>query len=513
MSAPARPPTTLLVAAGIHTLDPATGPARRALLLAGDRIVWVGPSARAAPPHDRQVDLGRTWICPSFVDAHVHGTATGLALTGLDLSGAASLAECLDRLRRHAAANADDAVIGFSWDDFAWPEQRPPTAADIADAAGDRMVLLARVDGHSCVVDPGTLTRLPLDGLAGVHRDADGRPSGLLVEQACSAARRRLLARLPEQQLDAARQATCRRAASLGIGSLHEMGHPGTSTIEDARTWASGDWPVEVHTWWAQLDPAAEEGLRPGGDLFLDGSIGSHTAAVFDGYADGGGAGQLFHDDDAVAAYFAGTTRRGRGGAVHAIGDRAIDQALRALEAAATTHGIEALRACRHRIEHAEMVSPDQVARLSELGVVVSVQPAFDAAWGGPLGLYARRFGPAAACRMNPFAWFAAAGVPMAFGSDATVTPLDPWGSVWAAEHHRGGHGITREQALAAHTLGGRFAAGQDGVGPLRAGARADFAVWSEDPLTAEDPRELSCLATVVAGRVTHGALGVAHSA
>ncbi|HVM00922.1 MAG TPA: amidohydrolase family protein [Egibacteraceae bacterium] len=507
MSRAAPPPTTLLVARGIRTLDPSGGAARRALLLVADRIAWVGPSARAAPPHDRTVDVTGGWICPSFVDAHVHGTATGLSLTGLDLAGATSLAACLDRLRRHKSDAGADVVVGFSWDDHAWPEGRAPTAADIAEAVPHRTVLLTRVDGHSCVVDPGTLRRLPLAGLPGVERDERGEPTGLLREQASEAARRRVLARLPRAQLDAARLATCGRAAALGVGSLHEMGHPGLSGLDDARAWAVGQWPVEVHTWWAQIDPARWEGLRPGGDLFLDGSIGSHTAAVFDGYADGGGAGVLFHDDEAVAAFFTQASRRGVGAGVHAIGDRAVDQAVRALEAAAHRVGRTTVRACRHRVEHVEMVSPDLVARLADLGVVASVQPAFDAAWGGDDGLYARRFGPGAAGRINPLAWFAAAGVPMAFGSDAPVTALDPWGAVWAAEHHRGGYGLGREQALAAHTLGGRYAAGQDEVGALRAGARADFAVWSDDPLAVEDPRELRCLATVVAGRVAHGDL------
>ncbi|HVM15844.1 MAG TPA: amidohydrolase family protein [Egibacteraceae bacterium] len=508
----ARPPTTtLLVGGGIHTLDRSSRLPRRALLMAGDRIVWIGPSARAAPPHDHEIDLGGAWMCPSFVDAHVHGTATGLSLTGLDLAGTSSLTECLDRLRHHVKEHGDAVVVGFSWDDSAWPEQRHPTAADIAEAAPGRMVLLTRADGHSCVVDPGTLARLPLDGLSGVDRDRHGDPTGLLVEQACEAARRRLFARLPDAQLHAARWATCRRAAALGIGSLHEMGHPGFSSLSDARAWAVGEWPVEVHTWWAQLDPDLEEGLRPGGDLLLDGSIGSRTAAVLDGYADGGGAGRLFHDDESVAAFFIGATRAGRGAAVHAVGDRAVEQAVRALEAAASAVGVREVRACRHRIEHAVMVTPEHVSRLAALGVVVSVQPAFDALWGGPDGLYARRFGPATTRDLNPLAWFAAAGVPMAFGSDSTVTPLDPWAAVHAAEHHRGGHSLSRLEALVAHTLGGRFAAGQDDVGPLRPGARADLAVWRDDPLAADDPRDPACLATVVAGRVAHGALGLPH--
>lgn len=506
------PATTLLVAAGIRALDAPSRNPRRALLIAGDRVRWVGPSARAAPPHDRRVDLGGAWVSPSFVDAHVHGTATGLALTGLDLAGAASLAECLHRLRRHADQHADDVIIGSSWDDFAWPEQRGPTAAELAEAAPDRTVLLSRVDGHSCVVDPRTLARLPLDALRGVDRDPAGRPTGLLVEQASEAARRRILGRLPEEQLDAARQATCRRAVSLGIGSLHEMGHPGLSSLADARAWASGDWPVEVHVWWAQLDAEPDGNLRPGGDLFLDGSIGSHTAAVCHGYADGGGGGQLFHADEDVTEFFTAASRAGRGAGVHAVGDRAVEQALGAIEKAATAVGRARVRACRHRLEHLEMASPDHVSRMARLGAVASVQPAFDAAWGGADGLYARRFGAATAGETNPLAWFAAAGVPMAFGSDSTVTPMDPWGAVWAAEHHRGGLGVDRHTALAAHTIGGHHAAGQDDTGALRVGARADFAVWSADPLGVDDPRQLTCLATVVAGRVVHGDLAVAQA-
>lgn len=505
-----RPPATLLVAAGIHTLDSSAGRGRRALLLVGDRIAWVGPSVRAAPPYDEVVDLGGAWLTPAFVDAHVHGTATGLAMAGLDLEGAASLAECLDRLRRYAGAHDDTVVLGSSWDDSRWPEGRPPTAEELSDAAPGRMVVLTRVDGHSCVVDTGTLARLPLEGLRGVGRDDRGQPTGLLTEQACQAARRRALGRLPGAQLDAARHALCRRAASLGIASVHEMGHPGLSGLQDAQTWAAGAWPVEVHTWWAQPDAQPGGALRPGGDLFLDGSIGSHTAAVLHGYADGGGPGELFLGDDVVHEFFAAATRAGVGAGVHAIGDRAVDQAVRALEAAAADAGVTAVRACRHRIEHAELVSPELVARLAAVGAVVSAQPAFDARWGGEDGLYARRFGSATARETNPLRWFATAGVRLAFGSDSPVTPLDPWAGVLAAERHRGGLGLARVEALAAHTLGGRFAAGQDDVGPLRAGARADFAVWSEDPLQAPDPRAVGCLATVVAGTVVYGSLTVA---
>lgn len=500
---------TLLVAAGIHTLrgDPNAEPAR-ALLLDGDRIAWVGLT-EAAPAADRTVDLGGAWVTPAFVDAHVHATATGMALDGVALATADSATEALDRLRRHAAGSHSPVLLGYGWDDFGWPEGAPPTAEQISQAAPGRTVMLHRVDSHSCLVDAATLSRLPLQTLAGVVRDAEGIPTGWLQEAASEAAQSEVRQRIPASQQQAARTAACRTAASLGIASLHEMGHPGLWGLDDARAWAAGDWPIEVITWWAQLDLAAAlgHGLRPGGDLFLDGSIGSGTAATSAVYGPAGDNGALFHDDEAVAAWFSDCTAAGVGGGVHAIGDRAIEQAIGAVEAAAAAHGVDAVRRCRHRIEHVELPTRRHVQRMARLGIVASVQPAFDSTWGGDHGLYAARFGTEAARSSNPLAWFAQEGVAMAFGSDSTVTPLDPWGGVAAATHHLGGLGLPRSAALAAHTLGGRYVAGQDDVGVLVAGHRADFAVWDADPFASDDLTALRCLSTVVAGGVAHGDL------
>jgi predicted amidohydrolase YtcJ len=503
------PASTLLVAAALRGGGPGEAPAR-AVLVSGDRITWTGADPSAAPPADRVVDLGGAVVTPAFVDAHVHATATGLARTGVDLAGAASAAEVLARVREHAASSAGPVLLGGPWDDFGWPEGRPPTAEAISAAAPGRTVLLTRVDAHASLVDAQTLARLPLERLEGVDRAADGAPTGLLREAASEAAQTAVRALLPEEQRAAARLRACRDAAALGIGTLHEMGHPGLSGLDDALAWASGRWPVEVLVWWAELDADAgpRHGLRPGGDLFLDGSIGSRTAAVCTPYRDGGN-GLLFHDDDAVAAFFTAATAAGRGAGVHAIGGRAIEQAVTAIEAAAAVHGRDRVRACRHRLEHVELPTRAQVARMAPLGVVASVQPAFDAAWGGPEALYAAAFGREVACGSNPLAWFAEAGVPLAFGSDSTVTPLDPWGGVLAAERHRGGLGLDRATAFAAHAAGGRHVAHQDDSGRLRPGQRADLAVWSTDPFAVEDPRTVRCLATVVAGRSAHGDLPV----
>jgi len=497
---------TLLVAAGMHTVDPDGVGGARCVVVDGDRIVWVGADPSEAPPVDRTADLGGAWITPAFVDAHVHATATGLAQTGLDLTSATGPDDVVDRLRVFAQS-AGSVILGYGWDDFAWSPRALPTAGQLTEAAGGRPVLLTRIDARSCLVDTSVLARLPLDRLYGVERDDTGQPTGWLREESSEAALQAVRELIPADDLAAARMAACEAALSLGIGSFHEMGHPGLSGLEDSHAWAQGDWPVDVDVWWAELDldKAVSNGLRPGGDLFLDGSIGSSPAATFEPYHPQGGTGELFHADVAVAEWFTACTGAGLGGGVHAIGDRAIDQALRALQAAAEEHGVDAVRACRHRIEHVELPTTEQVAQMAHLGVVASVQPAFDAVWGGDEGLYAERFGVPKARISNPLSWFAQQQVRMAFGSDSTVTPLDPLGAVRAATNHRGSCSISASAALEAHTVGGHFVGRRDDVGRIRADYRADLAVWSDDPLLVASGAAVRCLSTVVRGDVAHG--------
>jgi predicted amidohydrolase YtcJ len=491
---------TKLVVDGMHLPEPSEV---RALVWEDRHIIWVGDDPDDAPPADRTIAAPGAWATPGFVDAHVHATATGLSLDGLDLTGTGSAAAVVERLRDFALRHADDPIIADGWQEEGWPEAAPPTSAMVAQAAPGRRVVLQRVDGHSCVVDPVTLAAVVEHTDDGVDRDAEHRPTGWLREQAAHRALQLIWDLLSPARLDRARRTAVAHAAGLGITSMHEMGHPGLSTLDDALSWARGNWNVEVLVWWADIDPtvALGHGLRPGGDLFLDGAIGSRTAAVSAGYRDGPALGGLFHGDGETADFFVRCTRAGVGAGVHAIGDDAIEQAIAGIEAAAAESGPEAVRACRHRIEHVELPRDDHITRMARLGVVASLQPAFDRLWGGPEGMYASRFGAEVATASNPFAAFLAAGCPMAFGSDSTVTPMAPWDGVVAATAHRGGRGVDLRDALRAATIGGRYVAHQDDVGPLRAGHRADLAVWDGDPLTSADAR--SCLFVVVDGRIT----------
>lgn len=492
----------LLVADRVRTLDPAR-PTARAVAVDGDRIAWVGDHERAVPARPRRrIHLDGALLQPAFVDAHVHLTAAGLALDGLDLSPLRSLAACLAAVR--GAADAGDAVVrGSGWDESAWPERRPPHADELAEAARGHPVLLSRADGHSAVVDPASLRAAPLNGVDGVERDGSGRPTGLLRGAANQAAQRWFLARLPERQLRRARALAAQRAVTLGIASAHEMGGPHLMGEADFDAWLAGRWPLEVVGYWGarDLEAASSRGLRQvGGDLFVDGSLGSGTAALDEDYADRPGRGQLYESVGDLTALVVAATRRGLQVGVHCIGDRSVRCAVSALQAAADTLGLGAVRAARHRLEHCALVPPALMGRLGELGAVASVQPAFDRRWGGPGGLYEQRLGPRRAALMNPLRPLAEAGVTLAFGSDANVTPMDPWGGVAAAvAHHTPAHRLDEATALRAAILGGRRAARQDAIGRVAPGQRADLAGFA---LEGGVPR--TCVLTVVGGQVVH---------
>ncbi|MYV71542.1 amidohydrolase family protein, partial [Streptomyces sp. SID2131] len=288
------------------------------------------------------------------------------------------------------------------------------------------------------------------------------------------------------------------RAASLGIGTLHECGGPRISSEEDFTgllDLAREEAGPRVVGYWADLDVerARDLGaLGAAGDLFADGSLGSHTACLHEPYADHtdtGHTGAAHLDAATVALHVVACTEAGLQAGFHAIGDAAVTAVVEGFGAAAEKLGLARIRAARHRVEHVEMLTPETIAAFAELGLTASVQPAFDALWGGEEGMYADRLGAERARTLNPYAALLRAGVPLAFGSDSPVTPLDPWGTVRAAAFHRTpGHRISARAAFTAHTRGGWRAVGRDDAGTLVPGAPADYAVWRTEELVVQAP-------------------------
>ncbi|GGT42807.1 amidohydrolase [Streptomyces kurssanovii] len=490
--------TVLLRGGEVHS--PAD-PFATAMVVEKGHVAWVGSEGAAdafASGADEVVDLEGALVTPAFTDAHVHTTSTGLALTGLDLSGAASLAEALRLVREYGAAHpaAGHVLLGHGWDATRWPERRPPSRAELDEAAGGRPLYLPRVDVHSAVVTTALLDLVPgVTGLAGFHPDAP------LTAAAHHAVRAAAHAAVTPAQRRAAQREALSRAASLGIGSIHECAGPEISDEADFTSLLAlsrAEPGPRVVGYWAEQVADEKDALRirelgasgAAGDLFVDGSLGSHTACLHAPYADAPATSGSAHlDAAAVAAHVTACTRAGLQAGFHAIGDAALSAVVDGVRAAADLLGLERVRAARHRIEHAEMLTPETIAAFAEFGLTASVQPAFDAAWGGEDGMYAERLGAERARTLNPYAALLRAGVPLAFGSDSPVTPLDPWGTVRAAAFHRTPeHRISVRAAFTAHTRGGWRAVGHDEAGVLVPGAPADYAVWRTGALIVQAP-------------------------
>ncbi|MFB6992298.1 amidohydrolase [Streptomyces sp. NPDC056178] len=490
--------TVLLRGGDVHS--PAD-PFATAMVVERGHVAWVGSEGAAdafASGVDEVIDLEGALVTPAFTDAHVHTTSTGLALTGLDLSGARTLGESLGLLRAYVAAHpADRVVLGHGWDATRWPEQRPPSRAELDAAAGGRPVYLPRVDVHSAVVTTALLDLVPgVTALTGYHPDAP------LTGAAHHAVRSAAHGAVSPQQRADAQRAALRHAASLGIGTVHECGGPDISDEEDfvaLLKLAAAENGPRVFGYWAERVADEKDARRvrelgaigAAGDLFVDGSLGSHTACLHEPYADGpaGHRGTAHLDAAGIAAHVTACTEAGLQAGFHAIGDAAVTAVVEGVRAASETLGLARIRAARHRVEHAEMLTPETVAAFAELGLTASVQPAFDAAWGGEEGMYVRRLGAERARTLNPYAALLRAGVPLAFGSDSPVTPLDPWGTVRAAAFHRTPeHRISVRAGFTAHTRGGWRAVGRDDAGTLVPGAPADYAVWRTSDLVVQAP-------------------------
>jgi predicted amidohydrolase YtcJ len=482
---------TLLINGRIHS---PWAPDASALLTDSGDVAWLGDDASAADlAADVVIDLQGALVVPAFVDAHFHATGTGLALTGLDLGGSATLAVALSRVERAARAAGGRPLLGSGWDETRWPEGRPPTAPELDRASYGGVVYLARTDAHSAVVSSALMASIP--GLAAL----DGYSSdGLLTKDAHHAARSVALAVItPGQRSDLHRRAL-ELAAAQGIASVHEMAGPEISSAEDllALLALSREEPLpQVFGYWGELHGSATAlelgAIGAGGDLFCDGSIGSHTAGLHAPYLDADGAGYLRFEVAELAEHIVECTEAGLQAGFHAIGDAAIDQVIEAMQLAAGRLKPGRVSSAGHRIEHSELVR--DVAGLAATGLHASVQPAFDATWGGSTGMYAQRLGTDRAARLNPFAQLAAAGVPLAFGSDSPVTPVDPWGAVRAAMYPTNPrHALSARAAFGAHTRGGWRAAraDTDGSGVLTPGAPATYAVFAAGSLGVDAPDE-----------------------
>jgi predicted amidohydrolase YtcJ len=493
------------------------------------RLVPVGeqPPKRTkknpGPRYDWRADMKGRVVLPGMIDAHGHVIGQGIAALTLDLSTTRSLDEAKAKIAEYARANPERPwIIGRGWNQEVWKLGRFPTAADLDTVVADRPVWMERADGHAGWANSAALKAANIT--AATTAPAGGRiekPLGVLVDAATSLIEKSLPKVSPKDRTAAFLKAQ-QILLGYGVTAVADMG----TTIDDWMTYRrmgdTGALRVRIMAYGAGIDnTVAIGGTGPtpwlyddrlrleGVKLYADGALGSRGAWLKAPYADAPGQRGLgFLSDDQLQNLMSRASMDGYQVAVHAIGDRANQQAIDAIAEMAVTYKGDR----RWRIEHAQVLDPADMKAFGQYGIIASVQPTH--ATSDRLMAEAR-LGEARLA--GAYAWksLLANGAKLAFGSDFPVERPDPWNG-WAAAYTRtdergepvGGwrpeEAVTREQAWWGFTGGAAYAGfAEDRFGILAPGQRADFIVVDRDPLAA-DPmalRQTRVLETWIGGQ------------
>jgi hypothetical protein len=525
----------MLVGASIRTLDADVPTAEAMAWDADGRLLAVGQAETLLQrwPDVEPVDADGRTVIPGLIDAHAHLMGLGFALLNADLAGADSVEEVLARLRRHAENLPDGAWLrGRGWDQTRWESGEFPTAADLDDAFPDRPVLLDRVDGHAAWANTAAMRRVERD-LTGdwqpegghVHRDADGRPTGVFIDKAAAVFDDAIPPPGEAEKALALDRALAHMAAH-GLTGVHDAGTSLDTLRRLLHREAAGKLTIRVHAL-ADGDAGALEALcrlgpvdtprvtARGVKFYADGALGSRGAALLDDYHDDpGNRGLLFESDEAMQRLVDKAMGCGMQLAIHAIGDRANRQVIDVLTAGQRRFPDNP---GRHRIEHAQIVHPDDIPRIAEAGLIASMQPTHatsDMRWAADRLGDERLFGAYAWQRMRQ------AGARLAFGSDFPVEKVDPMLGLYAAVTRQDVDGeppggwlpdqrVTMQVALEGFTVDAAWAGfAEDDVGSLEIGKYADFVVLDRDPFAVDagDIPDIRVLRTVVGGETVYEA-------
>ncbi len=435
-----------------------------------------------------RIDLGGATVVPAFADCHVHLTDTGYFLGARDLGGVRTYDEFAASVAR--LPNDAGVVLAGQYDESAWGDGAAADARPLDRWHAGAHAMLSRIDGHSCLVNARTLAWLDLPSdTPGIERDASGRPSGKLFTEANWRAQSAFVTAIPLR----VRRAAERRAVELALshGALHLHAQLVGFKRDDYATEVEAlrTLPAKIHPKICEPDAALahELGLPyVGGDVFLDGSLGSRTAALFEPYADADTAGALRFSDDRLLAYYAQAEALGIAAGVHAIGDAAIEQSVRVWERVLA--GKPSPRGCRHFIEHFEVATSEHIEACARMGIYLSMQPQFDRRWADDGGMYEARLGTKRKRSMNAFARIEAAGATVCGGDDSPVCDLSPLAGMQACiDHHEVSERVSRHSALAMYTVNAaRFGYAEMRTGNLTAGLAADLAILDGDPLDGD---------------------------
>lgn len=547
--APAKPKAdTIFLHGNVYTGIAGTsnfGVTKRAQAIAvrDDRIQAIGTVEEILPlkgPNTKVVELGGRFVMPGFNDAHMHLAEAGFQRLTVDLKGVKSLSEFRERIQaRIATATPGEWILGGGWDQTLWPVKELPSRWDIDEVAPNHPVFLQRVDEHIAVANTralqlASITIASKDPAGGhIDRDNTGQPNGILRESAKDA----VTAVVPLPNHD-------KRRAAIET-ALQDLARWGVTSAQDNSVWddfliyeelqREGKLTARITEWLTftdsvetlqqhraahpQFDNMLHTGMLKG---FMDGSLGSRTAALFEPYSDDPANSGLPQFEQADLNRMA-KERLAAGFQIgfHAIGDKGVQMALDAFADAEKDGHTKKVKAAnggedyRLRVEHAQVTTPAQVLKFKELKVIASMQPSHlltDMNWAQD------RLGPKRAATSYAWAGFLSKGVTLAFGTDYPVEPVSPFRGIYAAITRKSEDGkkeyfpeqkLTMDQAIAAYTTGSAFAEfAEKDKGILATGMLADFVVLDRD-ITSTPPAkilETRVLRTVVGGKTVYEA-------
>ncbi len=522
-------PTLAIVNAAVWTGDPSR-PWAEAVSVRGDRIAAVG-SARdiraQIASSTRVIDAGGGMVVPGFIDAHVHFITAGQNLASVQLRDARTPAEFVARIKTFAATLAPGTwITGGDWDHQNWGGELPQRSW-IDSVTPDNPVWINRLDGHMALANTAAITAARVTRATGevsggtIVRDASGEPAGIFKDNAQSLIDPTVPDATPEMQ-DRALDAAMSYVAERGVTSVHNMGSWSDLAVFE-RAHRAGKLRTRIYaavplSSWRRLADTVrargrgDEWLRIGAlKGFVDGSLGSHTAAMMEGFTDiPADTGLLVNTPADLYAWTSGADKAGLHVLVHAIGDRAINIQLGIFERVARENGA---RDRRFRIEHAQHIAPSDISRFASLAVVPSMQPYHaidDGRWAEKV------IGAERAKTTYAFRSLIDAGARLTFGSDWFVAPPTPLEGIFAAvtrrtlddRNPRGWvpeQKVSVEEALRAYTIGGAYSSFEDTAkGSLVAGKLADLVIIDRN-LTKVAPETLGdarVIFTVVGGRI-----------
>ena len=500
-------------ARGVWTGDPETPWASHAELADGLFAADSGDPSAALP-------LGDFWVLPGLIDSHLHLLMGGLSLARLDLSGVSTRAEFEAAISERASSLPSGAWLeAFGWDDRRLGGVRPD--ASWLRMAGNRCAVAWRCDQHVALANERAMAGLDLSAQVPggvIERAPNGTPTGIFIEQA---AWRVLMPSIPAPSSNAkqrALHAAARHLAALGVtscgameyladleGTLAPLAHRGTMPLRVFATILDRDRPLPFTR--ARALPTTATFRTIGFKSFADGTLGSSTAAMKSHFEDSAGSGELVEHarEGTLSAWMAEVLAAGFSPSVHAIGDRALDEVLRAAQSVDHDH--------RTRFEHAQIVDPASLAHFA--GRTLSMQP-FHKATDAPL--VARRLGVAREDRVFRFREFVRHGAALAFGSDWPISSADPiqgmrtaiTGAALDGRTYWTSQNLTPHEAIAAYTTGAAACLSPAShVGRIAPGFHADFVALDRDPLSCDwldAPPKV--VLTAISGRVIYDAIG-----